>query len=230
MDHELSLPQLQQALPKGFRNNATQDLVDKVNALTTDPIVREAYRDNLLSYTKVMADGRFQIGNYVDAVRYITHKLMGDTNHMAYIKTFPDRHQNFLNNGTCAKDIASYITSYNKNKLVNLIREQTLIPTYILNADLYQQAINTQAAIMVDEDVNARDRTAAANSLLQHLKAPEATKVELDVSIKTDNVIKDLRETTLGLVAQQKKMIQDGVVNPKEVAESIIVIEGEVDD
>lgn len=231
MSQDLTIEQLHQALPKGLRKSATQELVDKVNTITTDPIVREAYRDNLLSYTSVMNDGRFKITQYIDAVRYITHKLMGNTNIEAYRKTFPDRYTNFIQNGTNAKDIASYVTSYNKNKLVNLVRDQSLIPTHILNADLYQKAINTQAEIMADPDVNSRDRTAAANSLLQHLKAPDSTKIELDVSVKTDNVISDLRKTTLDLVAQQKKMLEAGVVDAKEIAESnLSIIESEVDD
>ena len=114
MSHDLTLDQLTKVLPKGFKNNATQKLVDKINLMVKDPIIREAYRDNLLSYTSVLTDGRFQIGHYVDAVKYITHKLMGDSNILAYTKTFPDRYQNFLANGTNDKDIASYVTSYNK--------------------------------------------------------------------------------------------------------------------
>jgi hypothetical protein len=231
MAHDLTIDQLSKALPKALRGNATQELVDKVNNLSTDPLVREAYRENILSYTKVMSEGRFQIGNYIEAVKYITHKVMGDTNLSAYRKTFPDRYKTFLNNGTSSKDIASYVTSYNKNKLVNLVREQTLIPTYILNADYYQKALNTQMEIMADKDVNARDRTAAANSILTHLKVPEATKVELDIGLKTDSVISDLRSTMVKLAGVQQKVISDGGATPKDIAESsVALIEGEVVD
>lgn len=230
MSHDLTVEQFHKALPKGLRNNASQDLVDTVNAIKSDSIVREAYRENLLSYTSVMKDGRFQVGKYVEAVRYVTHKLMGDSNIQAYVKTFPDRYQSFLINGTEEKDIASYVTSYNKNKLVNLILEQTLVPSHILNADMYQKALNVQASLMVDEDISPKVRSDAANSLLTHLKMPETTKIELDVSVKEDGVINDLRQTTLELVAQQKKMIQAGAMNPKQIAESAIIIEGELVD
>jgi hypothetical protein len=46
----------------------------------SDPEPYESYRDNLISYTKVMADRKFKVSSYVDAVRYVSHKLMGSTN------------------------------------------------------------------------------------------------------------------------------------------------------
>jgi hypothetical protein len=223
MSHDLTLDQLTKVLPKGFKNNATQKLVDKINLMVKDPIIREAYRDNLLSYTSVLTDGRFQIGHYVDAVKYITHKLMGDSNILAYTKTFPDRYQNFLANGTNDKDIASYVTSYNKNKLVNIIREQTLIPTHILNAGLYQKAINKQASLMFDDRVSYTVQQKAADSLLMHLKAPETAKVELDITVKQDKSIEELQAAMFDYAKQQRKAVVAGVVSVKQVAESKLI-------
>ena len=224
----LTIEQLEKALPKGFRHNATQKLVDKINGLAADEDLREAYRDNILSYTKVIADGRFQIGHYIDAVKYITHKLMGASNIEAFVKTFPDRYQKFLTNGTSQKDIASYITSYNKNKLVNLIREQTIIPTYVLNADLYQEAINKQASLMNDPKVSFAVQQKAAESLLNNLKPPEVAKVEIGITNKENSLIDELRETTLRLAAKQKELLEAGVINAKDTAESPLIIEGEL--
>ena len=107
------------------------------------------------------------------------------------------------------KDIASYITAYNKSKLVNLIFAQAQIPTYILNAPLFQQAINVQAALMM----NAKSemvRFQAANSLLTHLKAPETTKVELDIGITHNTVIDDYEKAMSLMVAKQKELIMAG--------------------
>lgn len=223
MAHDMTLEILTKVLPKRLKKSASQQWVDKINNIVSDPLVREAYRDNLLSYTSVIEDGRFQIGQYLNAVKYITHKLMGQSNIKAYIQTFPDRYQKFIDLETSTKDISSYVASYNKNKLVNMIREQTMIPTYVLNADLYQSAINTQGAIMIDAAVNARDRTAAANSLLQHLKAPEATKVELDVTVKKDQSIQDLQAAMTALAAKQLEAVNAGAVSVKQIVESKIV-------
>lgn len=230
MSTQLSVEQFNKVLPKQLKITISQELVDNINQTLTDPIVAEAYRDNLLSYTAVMRDGKFKIQSYIDAVRYVTHKLMGDSNLQAYIKTFPDRYNNFLAKGTSDKDISSYVAAYNKTKLVNLVFEQTLVPTHILNAEIYQRAINTQAELM-SYAKSEKVRTDAANSLLHHLKPPETKKIELDVTQKEDSAIKELRETTMELVAQQKRMIASGMSNAKEVAESRLINQkGEVID
>ena len=216
---QLTIDQFKQALPDKVKKSINQELIDKINATLSNPDMYEAYRDNLLSYTKVMADGRFKVTDYVNAVKYVSHKLMGDSNIAAYTKTFPDKYQRFVQNGVDAKDIASYVTAYNKSKLVNLIFEQTLVPSYVLNQDLYQKALNVQAELMVTAK-SEKVRSDAANSLLTHLKMPETQKVELDIGVKEDGSIAALRATTLELARQQRLMVEAGAMNAQQVAHS----------
>lgn len=225
----LTVDQFRSALPDKVKKSVNQELVDKVNATLSDPEMYEAYRDNLLSYTKVMADGRFKVSEYINAVKYVSHKLMGCTNIDAYSKTFPDKILRFQSEGVSAKDIASYVTAYNKSKLVNLILEQTLIPSYVLNQDLYQKALNVQAELMVTAK-SEKVRSDAANSLLSHLKMPETQKVELDLTVKEDSSIGHLRQATLELVQQQKLILQAGVMNAQQVAHSKVLTTGPVVD
>ena len=222
----LTIDQFKTALPDKVKKSVNQELIDQINKTLADPELYEAYRDNLLSYTRVMADGRFKIQNYIDAVKYVSHKLMGCSNIEAYTKTFPDKYQNFLAQGVVAKDIASYVTAYNKSKLVNLIFEQTLIPSYVLNQDLYQKALNVQAELMVTAN-SEKVRCDAANSLLTHLKMPETQKVELEIGVKEDSSIAALRATTLELARQQRLMVESGAMNAQEVAHGRLIIEGE---
>lgn len=226
---ELSTEVFQRAMPKQFRGKINQDVIDSINTTFKDPTLMEQYRDNLLSYTHVMKDGKFKMEQYIDAVRYVGFKLMGNTNIEAYTKTFPARYAYYLSNKTSPKDIASYVTSYNKNKLVNLIYEQTLVPTHILNADMYQKAINVQAELMMDDDVSPKVRSDAANSLLTHLKAPE-TKMEIDVTIKQDSTLSDLRATTEKLVQQQHALLTSGKVDAKFIAQSDLIAGTEIED
>lgn len=223
---QLTIDQFKLALPDKVKKSVNQELIDHINKTLSEPELYEAYRENLLSYTKVMAEGKFKISSYVDAVKYVSHKLMGCTNIEAYTKTFPDKYQNFLLQGVVAKDIASYVTAYNKSKLVNLIYEQTLIPSYVLNQDLYQKALNVQAELMVNAH-SEKVRSDAANSLLTHLKMPEVTKVELDIGIKEDGSIAALRATTLELARQQRLMVEAGVMNAQQVAHSRLVLDVE---
>lgn len=222
----LTVDQFKTALPDKVKKSVNQELIDQINKTLSEPEMYEAYRDNLMSYTKVMADGRFKIQNYVDAVKYVSHKLMGCSNIEAYTKTFPDKYQNFLAQGVVAKDIASYVTAYNKSKLVNLIFEQTLIPSYVLNQDLYQKALNVQAELMVTAN-SEKVRCDAANSLLTHLKMPETQKVELEIGVKEDSSIAALRATTLELARQQRLMVESGAMNAQDIAHGKLIIEGE---
>lgn len=227
---QLTVAQFREALPDKVKKSVNQDLIDQINNTLSDPETYEAYRDNLLSYTRVMADGRFKIQNYIDAVRYVSFKLMGCTNIDAYSRTFPDKIQRFTAQGVSAKDLASYVTAYNKSKLVNLIFEQTLIPSYVLNQDLYQKALNVQAELMTTAN-SEKVRTDAANSLLTHLKMPETQKVELSVGMKEDSSIAALRATTLELAKAQRQMIESGAMNAQQIAHGkLLVNQGNPDD
>ena len=221
----LTLDQFQLALPDKVKKSINQELIDQINNTLSDPEMFEAYRDNLIGYTKVMADGKFKVTQYIDAVRYVSFKLMGCTNIEAYTKTFPDKYQRFIQQGVQAKDIASYVTAYNKSKLVNLIFEQTLIPSHVLNQDLYQRALNVQADLMINAK-SEKVRCDAANSLLTQLKAPEVKKVELDIGVKEDSSIAALRATTLELARQQRLMVESGAMNAQEIAHGRLIIEG----
>jgi hypothetical protein len=222
----LTVDQFKAALPDKVKKSINQELIDQINTTLSDPDMYESYRDNLLSYTKVMADGRFKVQEYVNAVKYVSHKLMGATNIEAYSKTFPDKIARFAAQGVTPKDIASYVTAYNKSKLVNLIFEQTLIPSYVLNQDMYQRALNVQADLMVNAK-SEKVRSDAANSLLTHLKMPETQKVELDVKVSEDSSIAQLRQATMELARQQRLALESGATNAKDVAHSKLVVDVE---
>ena len=222
----LTIDEFKQALPAKFKKSVNHSLVDQINQKLSDPDMYETYRDNLLGYAQVMQEGKFKLANYVDAVKYVSHKLMGKTNTDAFSVTFPDKIQRWQAQGLAPKDMASYITAYNKSKLVNLILEQTLIPTWVLNQDLYQKALNTQAELMMTAR-SEKVRSDAANSLLTHLKQPETQKVQLEVGVKEDSAIDALRQTTQELVAQQRRAIESGAMDAQEMAHKGLVIEGE---
>ena len=220
---------LERALPDKYRKNLNKELIENINQALTDPDIQDTLRDNFLSYVDVLKDGRFKITDYLNAVRYCTQKLMGNSNIDAYIKTFPDRYQDQLQRGLSNKDIQSIITVYNKSKLVTSIMEQSLVPSWILNQHLHQEAINTQAELMRTAQ-SEKVRSDSANSLLIHLKPPEVTKVELDVGMKDNDQLAQLRETTLMLAAQQKKLIEGGAMTAKAIAEQKVIREVKYDD
>lgn len=225
----LTAEQFKKALPDKVKKNVNQELIDQVNLMLADPDMYEQYRDNLLGYTSVMQDGKFKIESYISAVKYVSHKLMGCSNIAAYSKTFPNKIADFTARGVSDKDISAYVSAYNKSKLVNLIFAQTLVPAYVLNQDMFQKALNVQAELMVSAN-SEKVRSDAANSILTHLKMPETTKVELDITTKGDSSIDALRASTMELVAAQKMALQAGVMTAGQVAGGKLLIEGEVED
>lgn len=222
MSNLLTTEQFKQVLPTRLKKTVNQELIDKINATISDPYMVETLRDNILGYVNVLQDGRFKIEDYISAVKYCSYKLMGDTNIKAYTKTFPDRYQRMVTEGVSTKDINSYVTSYNKNKLVIMIMEQSLVPSHVMNQDLYQKALNVQAELMVSAK-SEKVRCDAANSLLTQLKLPETKKIELDIGVKEGSIIDDLRQATLALAAEQRKMLEAGAMNTKEIAHSKII-------
>ncbi|AYA64308.1 hypothetical protein [Alteromonas sp. RKMC-009] len=218
----LSVDEVKAALPANFKKSINQELIDGINQTISDPEMYEQYRDNLVSYSHVLQNGKFKVTQYLDAVMYVSYKLMGHTNIKSYTLTFPDKIDRFNAQGVSSKDIASYVTAYNKSKLVNLILEQTLVPTWVLNQDLYQKALNVQAELMMTAQ-SEKVRSDAANSILTQLKQPETQKIQLDVGVKEDSMLEQLKRHTAELVAQQRTLIQSGHSSAQEVAHSKII-------
>lgn len=214
------------ALPEKMKKSVNTQLISQINQTLSQPEEYEQFRENLISYAAVLKDGKFKMSQYIAAVKYTSYKLMGETNILAYSKTFPAKIQAFNAQGTASKDIASYVTAYNKSKLVNLIMEQALVPTWVLNQDMFQTALNVQYELATTAK-SEKVRSDAANSLLTHLKQPENTKFELDVNIKADSSIAALQAETHRLVAQQQQNLRAGVTDMKEVAESAVVIDND---
>lgn len=220
--------QISKTLPREVRNGISEDGLNLILNTLNDPTLMEEHRENILGYVGVLRDGRFKIQDYLNAVKYVSYKLLESSNLAAWIKVFPDRYNQLLQNGISEKDISSHVSAYNKNKLVNLIYEQTLIPSHVLNAHIYQKAINTQAELMLHAN-SEKVRSDAANSLLTHLKPPEVTKIKLDVEVKESSAMQELREITRQLAIQQQQLIMNGGATAKVVAESQI-LEGEIED
>lgn len=220
----LTMDEFKDCLPIQMKRNVNTDLMSKVNDLLEHDDQREAFRSNIIGMSHVLKEGKFKLESYVNAVRYIGFTMMGNTNQASYALTFPSKVKEWDARGKTAKDISSAVAIYNKSKLVNLVREAALIPAHIYNADVYQQAINKQAEIMNNSDASFKVQSDAANSLLTHLKRPEAQKVELDIGVKEDSAIANLRNTTAKLVEQQRAMIANGGMSAKEAAEQEVVI------
>lgn len=222
---ELTVEQLKAVMPARQKQNVTQGLVDEINQLMVEPEYREEFRNNLVSYADILQDPNTTIKGYIRAVKYVSYKLMGYTNQEAWIKTFPERHARLIKENKPESYLRSLVCAYNKGQIVNKILEQSLVPTWVLNADMFQKALNTQAVLMTSAK-SEKVRSEAADSLLRHLKRPEAAKLELDMTVKQDETVIQLSKAMTELAEKQKEAIASGLLSAKEVAE-MTIIEGE---
>ena len=216
-----TLEELDAALPLSLKGKMTPEIANNLNTIIIDPQVAQAFRDNFVSYTNVLKEGKFKLESYMDAVAYVSFKLMGYTDRECYQRTFPNRYAELVAKGTSAKDIAAYVSAYNRGILVNKVLEQTLIPTYVLNQDVYQKAINTQADLMLNGK-SEMVRMKAADSILNHLKRPEAAKVEISMGIKDSQEVDDLKAAMAQLAANQRALIAQGTTT-KDIAHQRII-------
>ena len=224
---EITVELLQQALPRSHRKMVTPEVVERFNAAASGEEA-ELLRENFLGYIDVLQEGKFKIEDYLSAVKYVSHKLMGKSNRTAYSLTFPDRYTRLMADPVLAKEIDSYVTAYNRGKLPNLILAQAMVPTHVLNQDMFQKALNVQMELAL----NARSemvRSQAASSILTILKTPEAAKVKIDVNVKHDNSIEALQEMMAQVALEQQTMLAQGVPL-KTIAAAKIVKEEDVID
>jgi hypothetical protein len=210
----ITVDELQSCLPANLKSAATQDLADKINQLASDPDVAEQIIRNFVTLSSVLKDGRYKLADYMNAVQYVSYKLMGMTNKDAYIYAFPQRYQNLVARGASEKDISAYVAGYSKGKLVGSLMEQAAIPVWILHQGTYQEAINRQLYLMQHAN-SEKVQSDAANSLLTHLKRPETKHVAIDIDIKESDGMKEMKALMNQLAEKQVQLIQQGVTTKK---------------
>lgn len=219
----LTEEEVRKAMPTHLKSVVTPSLVQLLNNVSNDPLIAQNIRENFISYTSVLKDGKFKTEDYLNAVMYVSYKIMGHTNNDAYAKTFPQRYQALAAAGKSNKDISSYVAAYHKGKLVNLILEQTLVPSWVLNQDMYQKALSVQYDLMTTAN-SEKVRTDAANSILTHLKRPEVNpKLQIDLGAIENSGMREMKDMLAQLADQQRTLIQEGRMKTVDVAATPLI-------
>jgi hypothetical protein len=214
---------VERAVPANLKNAITPQLVDLVNTIAADPLVAEQVRNNFISYTSVLKEGKFKAEDYIYAVAFVSYKVMGDSNKDAYFKTFPARYQALIQKGCDEKTISSYVSAYAKGKLVNLVLEQTLVPSWVMNNHLYQEAITTQATLMRSAQ-SEKVRQEAANSLLTHLTKPKEAIGVIQLDVKETSGMSELKDMLSKMSQQQQQLIANGATAKDIAAQRLVEV------
>lgn len=217
----LPIETVKKLVPKSQRGLITQDFLDKIEASVQNSLIAEEFKNNFITYLNVLSTGKYKMEDYISAVKYVSFKLLGYSNVDAYAATFPDRYERLKREGQ--EQIEAFASMYNKNKLVMQIYEQTIVPTYVLNAPLHQEALNELAKMIKDPSVRGMTKVKACEAILQHTKQPEIVKGELTIGIEQQDTISELRDVVEQLAEVNRLSIARNVKSIKEVAEAKII-------
>lgn len=221
----MTIDELREAMPSHLRKSVNDELLTEVNSALGDPNYAEIFKQNILNFNTIFREGKYKLHEYVNAVRYVSYKQMGLSNTEAYMKAFPDRYKQHINNGSTSSTIQSYISSYNKSKLVSAIMAQTIIPTWILNQGLYHDALSKLNDLMHNSKSEMVKYNAAAK-LTDILRPPEVKKVELSLGISENSPLSQVEQSLAAIAKAQLGLIEQGM-SAKDVAE-MRTVKGEV--
>jgi hypothetical protein len=210
------------AVPTHLRSAITPEFVNKLNNIAADPLIAEEFEKNFISYSRVLMDGKFKTEDYLNAVNYVTYKLLGHTNQDAYAHTFPDRIRRMTAQGYDAKKISSFVSGYHKGQLVSAILQQAMIPAFVLHQSKFHEAIGVLAEIATDTNALNKDRVAAADSLVRNLTPPQAKEVNVNLGVQEASGMAELRAAMASMADQQRRFIENGG-DVKLVAESVLI-------
>ena len=212
----LTVADVSQAVPANLKSAVTQQFVDTINNVVADPDVAQQVRDNFITYASVLRDGKYRMQDYLNAVTYTSFKMMDMSNHDAWCSTFPQRYQALVAAGKSKKDISSHVSMYAKGKLVAAVAEASFIPTWILNRDIQQKAINRLADLMMNA-ASEKVQAEAASSLLTHLAKPKETGPLVNINMAESSGMNEMKDMLENLARQQQALIQGGATT-KEIA------------
>lgn len=223
---KLTKEMIQAGLPDKHAKSVNTYVVDHINKLMTDPDERKYFQENLINYNTVLQEGRYKINDYISATLYVSFKMMNYSNIDAFARTFPDRMKRYAAENKTIEEIHNFVSGYNRTKLVTSILQKAKTPTWILNQDVHQEAINTLADIMRNPRANDMARVKAASDLMTYLTPPEESAIKLEIGIEgtfLDNMQKAMRD----LAVEQQAQIAAGKRTPQQIA-SARIIEAEV--
>jgi len=232
MSNLITEEQFLNSLPGGLKNGVPKKVLDDINDMIAQGEEGEVFKENLMSHNHILKEGKFSLDQYVNAVKYISYRLLNMTQREAYGRTFPAKVTNWLATGTTEKDISSYVHAYNNSKLVMRLYDVTLVPFHLLNQPLRQEALMVEAKLMRGgfDDITGKPishvvQERAARTVLEMLETPESTPTELQLKVKDSEETSELKSIMKDLASAQKDFLERGG-NLKDVAESVIV-EGE---
>jgi hypothetical protein len=109
------------------------------------------------------------------------------------------------------KELTSRASTHHKSPLVRKILTQSDMPLHLMFQGARYRAVAVLAREMTDAEYS-KDRIAAADKLLTHVKPPENQKIELDIGMTSEakSVTASLMDQLAVMAVQQRKLLEAG--------------------
>lgn len=218
--------EIKRIYPVKVNPTVLQRASDIINASVQDMdyVLAKEFRDNVFGFIDIIKESKHRVAfeDYVNACKFVTFKMAGNTDIRAYALTFPDRVRRMEREKVPNSHLYQYANLYAKNKTVVEVMTKVMIPTHVLYQDIFHKAVKTQAELMQTAK-SEKVRADAANSLMTHLKTPEIKKAELQVNVGSTGAIDQLSEALANLSGKQSEMLSQGKYSLQDIREATII-------
>lgn len=237
MGKELTVAELQQALPTK-KNVITKEAVDILNQCINDPEFQgESLLQTASTYEGVLKGTRASVPEYLNAIRFCAYMTTNDSNYTeAYKKVFAGRdfvkeRMHLPSDHPKYAELTSAASRYRRTKLVVDILTASQVPLDMIFTGQRYKAVGVLAQIMENGKYD-RDKINAAKELLAATKGAENVKLDLGVSVATENAVEQLNRQLAEAAARQRDALEKGISTLEEIGSMKVkesdVIEGEI--
>jgi len=190
--------------------------VELINRANSDPEFNgDEFVSQMVTYRDVMTKNSASMQEYINALKFCAYlEATGDNYTQAYIKA--RSHENFViermelpTDSVGYKELTYAASRYRKLPMVRDILIMADVPLYLMFQSRRYEAVNVLATEM-QTAMYSKDRIAAADKLLMHVKPPENVKIEMDIGVKQADVITQYEAAINQLIITQKEQIAAG--------------------
>lgn len=212
----LTVESVKRAVGRNRVRYVDEEFVETLKKSLKESQIEGIYAENFFGWIDCI--GSNTLMSYVNAVKFVSWKLYGLTDINAYRATFPDRFARFVEEKKSRDYINGFASMYSRGKLVVELMKRTLIPSYVLNAPVFQEAINKLVEIIRDDSVKPMPKIKACETILNYTKQPEVIEGNLKIDLGRNDMIGELRDVTEKLAGTIMEGLNRGGITLGEVA------------
>lgn len=217
---ELTVERLKELFPKK-KESITPEIVNIINEANNNPFFsNDEFLDTIITYKDIMEKNKSSLKDYLCAIKFCAYLESEDYNLTeAYKKShahtdFVKERLNAPSNSPKYRELTNAASRYRKRPLVVQILTQSQLGLYLMFQGETFKAINVLSDIMT-HGKSEMARVAAAKELLANVKAPETTKVEIDVGIKQSDAMNALNAQLAEFALNGLQQLRAGNVDLK---------------